>query len=379
MSKIVSFTILLIISISLTTNAYAHHFSYVGKQFDAKLENGKSLHIKFGNEPVYGFYRHDPEITAGHILSSNGISLTGVPVRAYENSFVISMPSEGWYIWGTHAKNDNYSINLYEWAGEKFLKTEFNTSLHDNPQITTEQNNPPKQENATKQVASVSTTPKKDLIMLVKQSLRNYWNDDYKVFVKVFDKKLNPNPDFDSFSGAVNDTDITVIISLPDGSEKKILSGKTQNGFWQGTQYFAERQDSPGKHIVNVVAKDGNSVVSQNYDMFLFATVLAPSGSNHAPIVSISGASSVNENDVGVQLTGTISDLDGDSLTFSWNAVNGTALANSNTLTPTFTAPDIPETIASTPSKVLIFDLTASDGAKQTTQRFIMTVINNTP
>jgi hypothetical protein len=256
MKKTTISLLILVLGISFTAVS-AYPFDYQNKELNANLANGKQIHLQFTNE-VY------PIIDNGYIVGTTGFSLLNTPVRIYPNSFVITMPEEGWFVVGNHIQGNNYAVKLNEWNGATFLKTEFKASLEniklEQPSIIT----PSKPTEPT-----AKPTEKKNLLILVRQSLRNYWNDNYQIFVKVFDKKLNPNPDFDSFSGAVN-ADITVNLALSDGSGKKTITGKTQNGLWQGKQYFTENLDKSGKYTVSVVAKDGDSSVSQNYEMFLF-------------------------------------------------------------------------------------------------------------
>lgn len=116
--------------------------------------------------------------------------------------------------------------------------------------------------------------PTKNLMLEVNQGLRNYWNENYKISVKVFDKSLNPKPKFDDFFGTLNNVQVNATISHSDGNPVYKLNGLTNdNGYWQGTQYFPENISKPGKYNVFVVAKQGNSTTSKNLEMFLFGVV----------------------------------------------------------------------------------------------------------
>ncbi len=113
--------------------------------------------------------------------------------------------------------------------------------------------------------------PKKELVVAFKHDERNYWNDNYDVYVKVFDKKINPNPKFDDFKGLIKNT--IVITEIVDQNGKKYtLSGKSHYGEWHGTKYFPENVSFPGKYIVNITAVYENSEQSQLSEMFLFGT-----------------------------------------------------------------------------------------------------------
>ncbi len=78
---------------------------------------------------------------------------------------------------------------------------------------------------------------------------------------------------------------------------------------------------------------------------------------NRLPNISFAGNQTVTEG-ASVSLSVTISDDDGDTLEFSWQQIAGAevSLSNTDTLTPSFTAPDV------TTNTTLTFELTVSDG-----------------
>ncbi|WNG59964.1 hypothetical protein F0U59_38520 [Archangium gephyra] len=78
---------------------------------------------------------------------------------------------------------------------------------------------------------------------------------------------------------------------------------------------------------------------------------------NRAPTVN-AGVTGVVDERSRYTLTGSASDVDGDSLTYAWRQTAGTAvtLGNANTLYPTFTAPEVMA------DETLAFELSVSDG-----------------
>ncbi|MFP2906894.1 myxosortase-dependent M36 family metallopeptidase [Pyxidicoccus sp. 3LFB2] len=92
--------------------------------------------------------------------------------------------------------------------------------------------------------------------------------------------------------------------------------------------------------------------------------------SNHAPTVTAAPVT-VNERATAT-LTATASDVDGDTLTYAWTQLTGdtVVLANANTATATFTAPEV------TTDSVLTFRVTVSDGTAIATHDVAVTVRN---
>ena len=142
---------------------------------------------------------------------------------------------------------------------------------------------------SVQQVESLQTDLKEsitkpELVMLIKQDSRNYWNENYDIFVKVFDKKINPNPSFDQNIGTVNDAKVNVTLTHVDGSQTKKISGVTdKNGYWNGKQYFVENISKPGKYFVNAMVYHLGGNVSQNQEMFLFGVTTRSYDNRDAP------------------------------------------------------------------------------------------------
>lgn len=273
MEKTITSLLIVILGLSFTA-AFATPFEFQNKELNANLADGKQIHIQFTDD-IY------PIVDTGYIIGNTGFSLVDTPFRIYQNSFLITMPEQGWFIVGSRTQDNNYAVNLNEWNGAKFLKTEFKASLEtikvEQPSIVTPSE--PTEPTATPMV-------KKDLIVLVKQSFRNYWNDNYQIFVKVFDKAKNPNPEFDDHSGTVDNAQIDVTLVNPTVNKKYTLSGVSKNnGYWQGSQYFAENVSPPGKYLVDVTAKYGESTKKASEEMFLFGVAAnrVATGNSTAP------------------------------------------------------------------------------------------------
>ena len=81
---------------------------------------------------------------------------------------------------------------------------------------------------------------------------------------------------------------------------------------------------------------------------------------NNAPPIPNAGPDQSTTGEVLVQLSGAISDLDGDALTFSWSQTGGTpvTLTNANSLNPSFTTPR--------DNTAIVFSLSVTDSQGQT-------------
>lgn len=110
---------------------------------------------------------------------------------------------------------------------------------------------------------------KSELVLAYKQDFRNYWNEKYDITVKVFDKKLNPNPRFDDFGGIVKDP-VVKVIALDQKGKVYEIPGNTKYGVWKGQFVFKENLTLPGKYQVNITATSGNLVTKTASEMFLF-------------------------------------------------------------------------------------------------------------
>ena len=98
-------------------------------------------------------------------------------------------------------------------------------------------------------------------------------------------------------------------------------------------------------------------------------TTTPVTSTNSAPVVSAGTDQTVAENTT-VQLDGSATDSDGDTLTITWSQTSGTNVTLSSTSTedPSFTAPDIAG------SEILTFQISVSDGTATTTDSVSITV-----
>lgn len=137
--------------------------------------------------------------------------------------------------------------------------------------VLLKQNTTSKPEPNKPETKPVIQKSKKELILTYKQDQRSYWNDNYDIYVKVFDKSANPNPKYDDFGGLLKDASVNV--ELLDGNGKKyLINGTSSFGVWHGSKLFIENISLPGTYKVTINASSGN-VTSIQYDtMILIGT-----------------------------------------------------------------------------------------------------------
>ena len=132
-----------------------------------------------------------------------------------------------------------------------------------------------------------------------------------------------------------------------------------------GAFTWTPTEDQNGIHTVTVTVSDGRGGTdSQDVKVTV-------NGANVAPTVDAGEDFRVLDRSE-VTLSGTVSDADGDdTVTYSWSQIGGTldvVLTGSDTLTPTFTAPDVSSDVE------LTFQLTADDNINTVTDTVIVTV-----
>ena len=110
----------------------------------------------------------------------------------------------------------------------------------------------------------------KSVILLVKQTERVGWKDEYKFTVRVFESKSNPLSDFYKTSGYVENIRITGKITDPDGQIIKTFDGKTQKfGYYLDSLIIPDNART-GNYILEVVASgDGYNQIAKQFDFFV--------------------------------------------------------------------------------------------------------------
>jgi len=202
------------------------------------------LSLEFGDNFISKFGKIIPNLESGLLTVGESIvEIENARTKIMGNSFVVH--SENILIYAKGLGDENYLINTYL-LGSNQLET---IRLETIP-ITDISNN-------------VKDNSKPiELIVIVQQDIKTYWNENYDIEIKVFDKAINSRPQFYQSLGAINQAMITVTMKDLEGKELTQLSGQTNSkGFWKGDFFIAQNLVVGGKYIVevNVTYLDSNN------------------------------------------------------------------------------------------------------------------------
>jgi len=102
-------------------------------------------------------------------------------------------------------------------------------------------------------VNSKVTKQSTSIHFLLDQHERVYNKQDYKFFVKTFDKSIYAGDNFDNFQGKIDGVTITAIIADPNGDVKADFSGITKHGLYEGSVNVPENLWQRGWYTVDLV------------------------------------------------------------------------------------------------------------------------------
>ena len=336
------------------------------------VSDDENLIIEFGDNTVRSFLTQTtttPNLEFGIIqLIDQDILLEGafddVSVTVLGKSIAIKSLDVPMIIYARNVGDNNYSINLYTIENGGFKKQTFTAIL----ESITAETIPIKEKIETSTIVEPEEKP--DLEVIAFQDHTTYWRENYDISLRVFDKKINPIPQFERSFGGVEGVDISVTMTHESGLEVRNFGGKTDStGYWKGSEFFIENISMPGKYLVTLVASYLGQTVSQDYIAFVIGQVRIVDSTNHAPIAN---AGSPLTHDSPVTLDGTAStDQDGDSLTFSWSVLTdpgGVIILSFDDSTS-----DQPLFTTNTPG-VYEIQLTVSDGRKTSSDSVTITI-----
>ena len=206
------------------------------KNIIAESKDGEIvLSLEFGDSLISRFDKIVPTLQSGLLAFGDSIvEIQDAKTKIMGNSFVVH--SENILIYAKGLGNESYLINSYLLGGSQLDPIKLET------------------------VPIEDATPRLDdnlipleLIVLVQQDIRTLWNDTYDIEIKVFDKAVNPNPQFYQSLGAVDQAEVNVTLKGVDGMEIAQFSGKTNSrGYWDGDYFVNQNLVSGGEYLVEV-------------------------------------------------------------------------------------------------------------------------------
>ena len=234
------------------------------KNIIAESKDGEIiLSLEFGENQYSRFDKIIPTLQSGLLVIGDSIvEIENARTKIMGNSFVVH--SENILIYAKGLGNGDYLINSYLLGSNQLNAIRLVTVPTQDVTTEIEDNSLPI-----------------EMIVLVQQDIRTFWNETYDIAIKVFDKAINSNPQFYQSLGAINLAEIDITLKNTDGEELTKLTGQTNSkGFWDGDYFVHQNLISGGKYIVevNVTYLDSNNF--QKFETFIVSNTRSSDSSN---------------------------------------------------------------------------------------------------
>jgi hypothetical protein len=212
------------------------------------------LSLEFGENLISRFDRIIPTLQSGLLVVGDSIvEIEDARTKIMGNSFVVH--SENILIYAKGLGNEHYLINSYLLGSNQLNPIRLVTVPTQDVTAVIEDDSIPL-----------------EMIVLVQQDIKTFWNDPYDIKIKVFDKAINPNPQFYQSLGAINQAEIDVTLKDLDGNELTNLTGQTNSkGFWDGDYFVFQNLVTGGKYIVEVNVSYLESNNFQEFETFIIS------------------------------------------------------------------------------------------------------------
>ena len=226
------------------------------KNLLAESEEGDIvLFLDFGENLISKFNRIIPTLESGMlVIGDRIIEIENSRTKILGNSFVIH--SEDILIYAKGLENDKFLINSYLLGSNQLDPIKLETI--------------PIQPNVSSEIKS-NLIPT-EMIVLVQQDVRTFWNENYDIEIKVFDKSINSKPQFYQSLGAINQAKIDVTLNDLEGFELIHLTGQTNSkGFWNGDYFVSQNLVPGGMYNVEVSVSFLDSNNLQQFETLIIA------------------------------------------------------------------------------------------------------------
>jgi hypothetical protein len=212
------------------------------------------LSLEFGESLTSRFDRIVPTLHSGLLVVGDSImEIKDARTKIMGNSFVVH--SENILIYAKGLGNEKYLINSYLLGNNQLDPIKLVTVPTNDVTPTIEDDSIPL-----------------ELIVLVQQDIKTFWNDTYDIEIKVFDKAINPNPKFYQSLGAIDQAEIKVILKDIDGIKLTQFSGQTNSkGFWDDDYFVLQNLVSGGEYFVEVNVTYLESRNFQSFETFIIS------------------------------------------------------------------------------------------------------------
>jgi hypothetical protein len=234
------------------------------KSIIAESENGEIiLSLEFGENQYSRFDKIIPTLQSGLLVIGDSIvEIENARIKIMGNSFVVH--SENILIYAKGIENEHYLINSYLLGSNQLNAIRLVTVPTQDVITEIEDNSLPI-----------------EMIVLVQQDIRTFWNDTYDIEIKVFDKAINSNPRFYQSLGAIDQAKIEVILKDMDGEKLTQFTGQTNSkGFWDGDYFVFQNLVSGGTYSVEVSVTYLESNNFQKFETFIISDTKDAKSSN---------------------------------------------------------------------------------------------------
>ena len=204
--------------------------------------NKSFLTLEFTND----FVQHKktiPQIKSGELIVFDqkiDLSQADIYYMANGNAIVIKSLNHDLNVvmYARASTNLDYLINTYLITDGLFEKIQIEANFTVNSEI----------------ISLTSITEDKPKIhFLIDQYDRVYNKNNYKFFVKTFDKSIYSGNNFQNFQGKIDGVGISAIITDPNGDVKADFSGITEYGIYEGVVYVPENLWQRGWYTLDLV------------------------------------------------------------------------------------------------------------------------------
>ena len=234
------------------------------KNIIAESKDGEIiLSLEFGENQYSRFDKIIPTLQSGLLVIGDSIvEIENARTKIMGNSFVVH--SENILIYAKGIENEYYLINSYLLGSNQLNPIRLVTVPTQDVTTEIEDNSLPI-----------------EMIVLVQQDIRTFWNDTYDIEIKVFDKAINSNPRFYQSLGAIDQAEVEVILKDMDGEKLTQFTGQTNSkGFWDGDYFVFQNLVSGGTYSVEVNVTYLESNNFQKFETFIISDTKDAKSSN---------------------------------------------------------------------------------------------------